>query len=304
MNLVKTGKTIARLRKEAGLTQALLAEKLGVSDKAVSKWERGIACPDVSQWSALSILLDTDIESLIYGHDSEKEWNGILFLDPAIPAETTIYNKSLIHYLISQFLLVGITNILIIGNCKPLFLPGIRIEVSEKLNQRFTSNLMVIYGNSFLYGPNLTKHFKRAMSRTEGLTIIASMKHKGSNPLALDQDRKVVYTKNLTANQYFAEPFVFIPNKLDVECPDLFEKVLNTSDLNAETMVRGMMSFSINSFDAAYEMAKYIKLMENMTGEKIGCVEEIMIRRGIADYKETRKYCDKGTKDYLGELFG
>lgn len=41
MNLKLTGKTIAQLRKAAGFTQASLAEKLGISDKAISKWERG-----------------------------------------------------------------------------------------------------------------------------------------------------------------------------------------------------------------------------------------------------------------------
>ena len=53
MDLSKTGKTIAKLRRSAGFTQASLAEKLGISDKAVSKWERGIACPDVSLWNKL-----------------------------------------------------------------------------------------------------------------------------------------------------------------------------------------------------------------------------------------------------------
>lgn len=43
MDLNLTGKTIAKLRKSVGFTQASLAEKLGVSDKAVSKWERGVS---------------------------------------------------------------------------------------------------------------------------------------------------------------------------------------------------------------------------------------------------------------------
>ncbi len=42
MNCEKIGKFIAESRKEAGLTQEQLAEKLGISDRAVSKWERGL----------------------------------------------------------------------------------------------------------------------------------------------------------------------------------------------------------------------------------------------------------------------
>ena len=45
---MKLGKRIADLRKAQGMTQAQLAEKLGITDKAVSKWERGLSNPDVT----------------------------------------------------------------------------------------------------------------------------------------------------------------------------------------------------------------------------------------------------------------
>ena len=48
MDCEKTGKLIRRLRQEKGYTQAGLADRLHVSDKAVSKWERGLGCPDIS----------------------------------------------------------------------------------------------------------------------------------------------------------------------------------------------------------------------------------------------------------------
>ena len=48
MDQIKIGAFIAAKRKEAGLTQAALAEKLGITDRAVSKWERGICLPDAS----------------------------------------------------------------------------------------------------------------------------------------------------------------------------------------------------------------------------------------------------------------
>ncbi|WP_295209879.1 helix-turn-helix transcriptional regulator [Ruminococcus sp.] len=54
MDYKKIGELICQLRKEKGLTQLQLAEKLHVSDKAVSKWERGIGCPDVSILNALA----------------------------------------------------------------------------------------------------------------------------------------------------------------------------------------------------------------------------------------------------------
>ena len=45
---VKMGELIQQLRKEKGITQQVLADYIGVSSKAVSKWERGISCPDIS----------------------------------------------------------------------------------------------------------------------------------------------------------------------------------------------------------------------------------------------------------------
>ena len=48
MDLIKIGKYIAGKRKSLGMTQKQLAEKLGMSDKSVSKWERGVCLPDVS----------------------------------------------------------------------------------------------------------------------------------------------------------------------------------------------------------------------------------------------------------------
>lgn len=47
MDQIRTGSLIRRLRLEQGMTQLALAERLGVSDKAVSKWERGCGAPDL-----------------------------------------------------------------------------------------------------------------------------------------------------------------------------------------------------------------------------------------------------------------
>lgn len=63
------GKTIATLRKEKGWTQVELAEKLQVSDKAVSKWERDDACPSIEFFSALAELFGVSIDYIIRGNE-------------------------------------------------------------------------------------------------------------------------------------------------------------------------------------------------------------------------------------------
>lgn len=67
MNEHSIGKTIASLRKSKGWTQAELAEKLNVSDKAVSKWESENGLPEISQFPALASLFDVSIDYLMTG---------------------------------------------------------------------------------------------------------------------------------------------------------------------------------------------------------------------------------------------
>lgn len=67
MNQVKIGKFIASKRKEQGLTQLQLAEKLGITDRAVSKWETGKSLPDAYLMPELCKLLKITINDLLCG---------------------------------------------------------------------------------------------------------------------------------------------------------------------------------------------------------------------------------------------
>ena len=71
MDLVKIGRYIAEKRKSLGLTQRQLAEKLGKSDKSVSKWERGICLPDVSVYLELCEILGISLNEFLAGEDIE-----------------------------------------------------------------------------------------------------------------------------------------------------------------------------------------------------------------------------------------
>lgn len=61
MDNQKLGIFITELRKEKGLTQAQLAQKLNVTDKAVSKWERGVGFPDIKLLEPLADVLDISL---------------------------------------------------------------------------------------------------------------------------------------------------------------------------------------------------------------------------------------------------
>lgn len=59
------GETISCLRKEKGMTQKELADQLGITDKAVSKWERNVAYPDTATIPALAEMLGVSVEELL-----------------------------------------------------------------------------------------------------------------------------------------------------------------------------------------------------------------------------------------------
>ena len=67
MDQIKIGKFIASRRKEQGLTQAVLAEKLGISDRAVSKWETGKSLPDSGIMLELCDILKINVNELLSG---------------------------------------------------------------------------------------------------------------------------------------------------------------------------------------------------------------------------------------------
>lgn len=73
MNQLATGMFIARKRKELNLTQAQLADRLGISSKSVSKWERGKCMPDYGIVNELCDALGITVSELLDGEENERE---------------------------------------------------------------------------------------------------------------------------------------------------------------------------------------------------------------------------------------
>lgn len=73
MDQIKVGRVIRNLRKDKKMTQLELSEMLCVTDRAVSKWERGLGCPDVSLLSKLSEIFSVDIRSILEGEMEEND---------------------------------------------------------------------------------------------------------------------------------------------------------------------------------------------------------------------------------------
>ena len=73
MDQVKTGELIRHMRVQLGLTQKQLAERINVSDKAVSKWECGNGCPDISLLGELARVFGTEVGVLLSGEIDKNE---------------------------------------------------------------------------------------------------------------------------------------------------------------------------------------------------------------------------------------
>ena len=191
MNAEKVGKAISYLRKRVGYTQKELADRIGVSDKAVSKWERGLGLPDTSIIGKIAILLDTDTDSLLAGeliyHNSG--WQGLLILEDniyGIGAETIIYDKPLVYFLIGYFMLMGIREIQIVCNkndrtyLKTEFGDGqkwgLNLTFWERLPVEYYNNdilnIMVVTGKTVIYGVDQTRFFQKAMLDRDRITVL------------------------------------------------------------------------------------------------------------------------------------
>ena len=114
MDQLKIGKFIAECRKQKGLTQMQLSEKLGITDKAISKWERGISMPDASIMLEVCDILGISVNELLSGEkinmENNDQKNEQLLLDMAKELERknkTIWNSMWVIMTVSLIGLIG-----------------------------------------------------------------------------------------------------------------------------------------------------------------------------------------------------
>lgn len=166
MSVGNTGKYIQEMRIKAGFSQKTLAAALHITDKAISKWERGICLPDVSLLPKLSLLLDTDLELMILQSVTQDEWVGVIDIQN-VDFSQMVYDKPMVYYLLCHYMLVGVTKIHVLTDEKnQLYLSG---ELFHELGLQFVfkkpdkKNMMVLNHPWFLFGSDLTQQFQGAM---------------------------------------------------------------------------------------------------------------------------------------------
>lgn len=291
------GKAIKKLRLQGGYTQHDIADQLSVTDKAVSKWERGLSVPDISIITKLSIILNCDVDNLLEGNISylEKKWQGFLLIkeNSEIFSGSEAYGKPLVYFLLSYFMLAGIRHIYIscpnedkryigdrLGSGTEY---GLQIEFLEEGNivPPQAINTMVICNNPFVYGSNLTKYFQRAMSRSNGVSVLTVSKEhtEAEFQVSYDNYKKISFADRTGISQVCV-PIFFVPQKYFRS----IESVINmnfSESLFSEPMGNGMIAYLVNDEEALWETTTFLRYIKKQMGKDVYNIREIAQNRNL-----------------------
>ena len=251
----KSADIIAELRREAGYTQKTLAEALNITDKAISKWERGLSLPDVALLPKLSALLDADIELLLYEGtaDVQQDWAGLIDLRTfGSDMAQIVYDKPMVYYILSHFLLMGIREIYVLGcterqswlSWDRLRKMGFHFRVNPE--ELPLQNLMIMRHPCFLFGADLTRRYQTAMAAGKVTKLCP---------------------------QWNMAPFLFCPAEyafMYYKNPDyLYENAV------LKTLGRGVVCTPMDTPDQINDVASFVRMYQTATGLALQDLEEI-----------------------------
>ena len=179
MNYEQIGKFIQKKRKEKNLTQKELAQKLNITDKAISKWERGLGCPDVSILELLAKELDVSILEILKGRIIENEIIKVTEVNDYIE-ETIKYtkqNKIETTNKIITFLIISITLLLLILNIENIISMNKKYEYdfnNETIKEmklqlnKLKNNIEIIENNQGKFKNNEYEQIKKELKNIKG----------------------------------------------------------------------------------------------------------------------------------------
>lgn len=176
MDQVKIGKYIAGKRKALGYTQVQLAEKLGMSDKSVSKWERGVCLPDVSVYTNLCEILGISLNEFFAGEDIEEEKvvekseENLIEVAWAGKKKSRHLQKVIIVFIVIVVLLVGLFVSFL--NSEGYFLRNYVKAYPADSVERATAQMLTGTEGAFLYEYSVDDKFER-------VTIEMTTYHRG-----------------------------------------------------------------------------------------------------------------------------
>ena len=264
-----TGETIREFRERAGFSQKTLAKALHITDKAVSKWERGLSHPDVTLLPKLALLLDTDIDHLLSISIEEEPWVGLIEIKNCDFSQI-VYDKPLVHYLLIHYLLAGVTTVHFqTSKQNEDYLRSLELKelgFDLRFDRPEEKNVMLLTHPWFLFGSDLTEQFRGAMLTKRMLKVVP-------------------------ANQ---EPvFFFIPE--DMLVTYYSDKKRFCKKLTKRDLGRGMICLDMSDHDRILDVAVFVRTYQNNSGLLIGSLEEVAYNRGLITNEQLCKYCEIAT---------
>lgn len=248
----ETGRMIQELRAKAGFTQRTLADALHITDKAVSKWERGICLPDVSLLPKLSLLLDVDLDVLISKSIEQEIWVGFIDIQ-GCDFSQVIYDKPLVDYLLIHYLLLGITDIYVLSEERnQKFLQSqryVELGFHFSFNPPNSANMMIINRPWFVFGSDLTQQFQGAMLSERN-------------------------TKLVPENQ---EPVFFFSHGDDY----LTDSKNFVKTAAKRTLGRGMVCVDMSNQDKLLDVANFVRIYQQNSGLFIGKLDEVINHKSV-----------------------
>lgn len=290
MNNKKIGLFIASLRKDKNMTQKELADKLYISDQAVSKWERGLSMPDIGLIEKLSDYLEVSVSEILKGEkidNEEAEKSDII-----VKTNISFFQKGYFKNKIVMITLIVAASILILGTIlyifgtvdyiramngkKPIFTyhtvsaidPNVNIKGTEYYGIGYKISLCNNEKSNYIFQLG---HKQKKLCYTD-LTCVED--ERGT--LTLTDDNKVVYIANdkHTYNFTFFDNMLYLINRIDLTPTNMIE--------NEETFATEMLEYynvpgvsteikKIN--ETTYEMKQSCNLTEIlMAGSKNVCL--------------------------------
>ncbi len=246
------GATIALLRKRKGLTQRALADMLGVTDKAVSRWERGIGMPDQSLLAGLAGALDVDIESILAGEHAQvgDKWMGLVLLDYAqgFGPASLLFDRPALALQLGYLMLAGLDEVMLAGSRRDLDdacrvvegLSGLGVSFyGVELRGQDTSGVRNALEKGFPEVSNCADELGGLLRGCDGVLAIDGLDFVYGKDLTRTFKRQIAEVAVSTRlHAYGGVPlhFLFVPNRAGFD-----------GGPNAAGLVRGVVAFPIDS---------------------------------------------------------
>lgn len=178
MDNQKIGSFIAVLRKEKQLTQKQLADRLNITDRAVSKWERGRGCPDISLLDDLSKILEVSVLEILKGRHLDKDEydDNKKLVEMMTFTETSVKTKfqTIINFL-SIGIVLFISMLIIFYNLISIYSMNKKYDTSNswKIDSVFKNiddNIRLILNNKGIYSNEEYETIKKYVDAINNLT--------------------------------------------------------------------------------------------------------------------------------------